>query len=409
MNTFAPGKFLGIMLLAGFFLRMGFAFYAGEPERADYWEYGIIAQNLLDGQGYSFYYFEDDDYRIAFNSDEEAIPSAYMPPGYVIFLVPFFLIENEWLRNLSILFFQNILAILGIFFLFQLSRQLFSEKTAHLAAAIASFLPAFIFASNSFGPTAIYHFLIPLFFYLIIKKPAQPLIFFPVIGLLAGAIILLRAEFALFIIFLVGYWSWKLSWHKVLLFLLGAWLVLAPWQVRNYLVFEEFVPITTNSGLNLHRGHNSIGHGTWGQYNEVLSSVPEEYRNHKLEPYLNEKFRSKATAFIVEHPGETVINSLEKFFIFWTIDPADERSTHALYWLPWMVLLLTFIYSLYATSWREVSKEHLLFFAHFVVVAVIFFVLPRYQVLMKIMVIPYAALGLLLIWEKISARASESS
>ena len=68
--------------------------YASQLRTENYWEYGIIANNILDGKGYSFNFTDQD-----LNFLNETYPSALMPPGYVFFILPFLLIKNIVFRN----------------------------------------------------------------------------------------------------------------------------------------------------------------------------------------------------------------------------------------------------------------------------------------------------------------------
>src|SRR4051812_9012669 len=88
-------KFVWTIVLFGIGLRLVFGSIfnplSGEEQ---YWEYGILAKNLKAGKGYSFLYFERGKAAYTYKENSQPLPSAYMPPAYVIFLYPFLSIDN---------------------------------------------------------------------------------------------------------------------------------------------------------------------------------------------------------------------------------------------------------------------------------------------------------------------------
>ena len=66
--------FIGILLF-GILLRVIFFFIQGAGNQNE-WEYGDIAENIINGKGYSFYYFEENNLTHKYNENASPSPSA---------------------------------------------------------------------------------------------------------------------------------------------------------------------------------------------------------------------------------------------------------------------------------------------------------------------------------------------
>ena len=74
-----------------------------------------------------------------------------------------------------------------------------------------------------------------------------------------------------------------------------ALILILPWSIRNYLVFEKVVPLTTSFGLNLFRGNNAEGIGSWGD-DETESKIGMIGMDN-LELEVNKIYQDKAVSF----------------------------------------------------------------------------------------------------------------
>jgi hypothetical protein len=99
-------------------------------------------------------------------------------------------------------------------------------------------------------------------------------------------------------------------------------LLVAPWLVRNYRVFGQFVFIRDNFGLEIHMANNPKSSGMWtrsehpGNDAEAMQTFAAmgELRYMKAEQHA-------AFAFIGEHPGEFAAFFAERIFYFWGGNP----------------------------------------------------------------------------------------
>ena len=391
------GKWIILILIVAFFSRLLFIGLYGDLQEDYYWEYGEIAKNLIEGNGYAFYSL-DGEGRVLdrYSPGAEAIRSAYMPPGYVFFLVPYLMIDHPPLRNVLLLLTHLLLSTATIWLLYRVTAKNFSEKTGLVAAAIGAILPEFLYANLSFTPTVLYHFLVLLLFLLIpeIRRGGWRI---PIIGLLLAVLMYLRAEFVLFVLLFLSVLIFRKEVTRALLIGGVAFAAILPWTIRNYIAFDTFVPMTTGFGLNFYRGHNPDHIGSFGE-REVAPAL-QGIEEKRFEIVMNKEYQRLALDYMREHPGEEIENVFAKLFWFFSYIPFYPDSGNLLYLLPTILLFFLSIYGVILTfSWEKFWAFYL-FFAALLITIMIFFPIPRYQTMMKILQLPFAAHGLLTIWQ----------
>lgn len=94
--------------------------------------------------------------------------------------------------------------------------------------------------------------------------------------------------------------------------------LIAPWSYRNYTIFGEVVPISTNFGANFWMGNSP---GTTGEYQplpERVSGLSETERSHIL--------LGEAKAYISENPGAFLRRTISKAF------KLHDRETIGAHW-----------------------------------------------------------------------------
>ena len=256
-------KKIHYIILLGIILRISAVIIWGDFTKNYYWEYGEIAKNLIHGNGYSLFYMENSKLQHHFKEDVEPANSAYMPPGYVYFLLPFMQINDIAVRNVLIYLFHILFASIVIYLVYILTKKIFNERTAIIAAIISALLPEFIYAVLSFSPTVIYHLLVLsiLIFFLNFEKIKFRYLY---LAFLIALTIYFRSEFVLFFLMIVLFFLFQRQYKISAKLFFIVLIMILPWSIRNYLVFEKVVPFTTSFGLNLFRGNNAEGIGSWG-------------------------------------------------------------------------------------------------------------------------------------------------
>ena len=246
------------------------------------------------------------------------------------------------------------------------------------------------------------------------------------LGLAMGITILLRQLFLLFVPFLL-LWLWWAKRPRLTSFVLPVALVIfmiLPWTIRNYLAFEQIVPLNTNSGFAFFWG-NHPRYGT--QFIPILPSgeyfrmIPQELQAQGLnEAEMDSALLSKAFGFIVAEPGRYLLLSLSRiptYFMFWPsgdsgmVSNISRVGSFGLF-LPFMLygLLLTLKQSF--VSWRErLASPFTLLYLFMLVYAgihILTWTLIRYRIPVDVILVIFAGYGLLDIGERVLARRQEA-
>ncbi|MCK5742552.1 MAG: glycosyltransferase family 39 protein [Chlorobi bacterium] len=397
-------KLLIILLSSAFAARIIFALMFVDLESENYWEFGELAKNVIDGKGYSLFYPTEEGVGFKSAGTDSPRPSAYMPPGYPGVLTPFMIIDNIILRNMLIMIFQALLSVLAMYLLYRFTLMRFNEKTALTAAAIYAFLPEFIYASTSYGSVIIYHIAVSAMIMLMIRlENSDKTRDFIYAGLLLGGTMYFRPEFVLFFAMFSIMLLRSGKMKKLFLSFVIAFLCVLPWQIRNYTVFEEFVPMTTSGGQNFYRGHNPYRPGVWCD-DEIVESIKKLQADNKYELNLSRMYYGYAFRTIKDAPADEISRSAEKLLHLFLVNPYDNRTENLAYLLPWGLLLVFSILGIYKSRNIAGNRYLYIFLAYHAILAIIFFAIPRYQTMMKIILIPYAAYGVMMMIEYYKAR-----
>lgn len=217
--------------------------------------------------------------------------------------------------------------------------------------------------------------------------------------ILSVLIMYFRSEFSVFLLIIFISFLFKKQFK---LFFSGAAIIIilfSPWVIRNYIVFDKFIPFTTSGGLNLYRGHNDIAIGNWGSWeftNEIKNkSTPDNYEINYNEFYFN-----KAKEFISNNLISEVKYVFIKIYNLWIINPGDARSFNLAYLIPSLLILILAVIGFIKSFSLLKYKYIYIFLFYSTLMAVVFLALPRYQTMMKIALVPFAAYSIDLIISK---------
>lgn len=388
----SSSKIIIAIAALGIFLRIIFVWQFVDISSINQWEYGEIVKNIVHNNGYSLFYFENDSLEYKYKEEVNPFPSAYMPPGYVFIILPFYLIENDFIINLVIISLQILCSGAVIFFLFKLCANIFNKKIALVSTLIYAILPEFIYACVSFSPTVLFHLLIVLVFYRLQRhnKTNSLDILLP---FLLAAIIYLRSEFILFVLFLIMFYIISKQYRQALSYIVLILFLILPWSIRNSIVFDTLVPMTTNFGQNLYRGNNSSDVGWWGE-EIMIEKVKELPRDKTFEIHMNQIYLNRAINYIKGNPIRFVSNGIRKQFELWVFNLTDTRAKLLIYLIPTISIFCLFIIGIIRTFNLSKYKYFYLFFLQATILSAIFFSLPRYQTMMKILMLPFAVIGM---------------
>lgn len=242
-----PPRVLLYIFIIGFTARLCFCFIIwgiDRPPVDDGRDYYRIAVSLTEGSGFA---------------GKTGI-TARRPPLY-----PFFI---SWIENLSLNTFvvvrlvQCFLGALLPLFIFDIARRMYRIEIGFIAACIAALYPIFIFLPSRFLTENLFTFLVLLAIWYFVRFEESGIHAYFIFGSLCGLAILTRPSLLLFLPLFVlwGFLRFRKKTSFFLLssflFSLGAFLVVSPWSLRNYLVFGSFVPVTTNAGITFMHDNN---------------------------------------------------------------------------------------------------------------------------------------------------------
>ena len=345
-DFFISSFFLILLVAAAARLVVLFLFADIDPVTANVWEYGEIARHyhaygqlarvMTTGDGSEFIY-----------------PTAFMPPLMIWLWVLLFNLFGDTSIALVAMLGVNYFLSLGIIVLTgMIALQLIKDRlVALLAMAILAIYPTFVFSVATYHAIQIYlfPFLLAITIALGTQKPLPR--HAVVLGLIGGLAALARTEYV--VLFAALYAATFVPWRHLRLFLLAtsvSAVVVLPWTVRNYLVFDAFIPIANSSGFNLYKGFNPLanGSGDWVDNNASLVRgvlITDRLDDVKLDEHYektrDDVYREFAVRYIKDNPVRAiVVLGLKKVVLFWIFDIYDSMAWNPLYQIAFWPIFL---------------------------------------------------------------------
>lgn len=185
--------------------------------------------------------------------------TARRPPLYPFFIASLYAIGGCNPNIVRLV--QIMLSSLLVVFIYLFCTQLYGHVAGFLAALFSVFYPVFIFLPSRLLTENVFVFLVFCSVWYLISHARKSLLHYSIGGALLGLAILTRPALLLSPPFLAiwiilhtdGYWK---SILRFVTLCIGMTVAIAPWSLRNYLVFNQFVPVTTNAGLTLMHDNN---------------------------------------------------------------------------------------------------------------------------------------------------------
>ena len=211
-------------------------------------DYEKLALNLLNGNGYRF--------------SPETAETLMREPGYPFLLAATFSIFGYSLTAARLL---NLFLVAGTAWLLILVVRTFSKDRLVAAAAVVLFLahPGTLIAESRGGFESLYSFFLVLFVWRSVRalNSEQKLDYFWA-GAALGLAVLVRSSLlavpivalALILLRPVSTRTWRTTFTKVSIFMLGMCILALPWIARGYAVVHEVIPTATISGIAVHVG-----------------------------------------------------------------------------------------------------------------------------------------------------------
>ncbi len=421
-------SFLFAVTLFALIIRLGIIVFAAHPQRimddpqhSLLYEHGVIAHNLYTGHGFAMHwpYVSFDSVRVAAMKLPPKWEGAAVAPlnPYLLYLSYEIFGESTNALYAMMIFYALVTAFIP-FVVFKLSLFLGDEHGARISSTLAVlFLPG-AYAVATFSGSALFQFLGVVILYFTVRSIVQPTWkSFLWLGVSSGIMINLRGEFTFFGPLLIAV-SFMLAARKKFHFSLViqaaasvviCFCIVAPWTIRNYRVFHEFIPTVSHHWSDLWRGNNDLTEGTNRRSNgEAIWVNPSDFPQlvHRMDsiPYdrnfegkVDLVFKTEVMNFVEAHPAKFIALAGKKVFYFFTIDPNDPLSSNLFYWGPTLILSLLIVIGLIkiirdSTKW-EVGLPFILFLGYYLSMTALTLMQSRYQIYVFTCMLPVTGLA----------------
>jgi len=362
------------------------------------------------------------------------VPNSYMPPFYAYFIlflskITFFDID----LTKKILVAQIFISCFSSVLIFHIFKNFFDRKFSFLATIIYTLYPLNLYASSKISSISISMFLFCLFLFFFIRINKNHFYDALLLGVASGLLILARGEFYLLFLLLIFFkvYEKKIKIINYLTIFLITFIIIFPYLKRNLDIFNKFT-ITESKGYNLWRGNNQLStvDGIISHNFIYNSSHPKEllilesedknallllekkidslhYTNTKSiqNRYDSERdkiFYNEAVSNIINDPIRYFILSLKKLFsiTFFNLNSSYKNYYNFFNIVP-EILISIFGFLGFLNVYK--SKENLIFvipYVFYIFIFSIFFVLPRYKLLILPMLVFFLVKYINIIYEK---------
>jgi 4-amino-4-deoxy-L-arabinose transferase-like glycosyltransferase len=218
----------------------------------------------------------------------------------------------------------NLIASLALIYTTSiLARRWYGETNALIAAAILACWPSLIMYVTVYASEIFFSVFVNI---ALIAWPIEPRQWIFKCGLCGVSIafatyvrpVALLIPVVIILIEIIRGRNSVLSLVSLVIIYLAAAAVIAPWSVRNMLLHEGFVLISTNGGPNLWMGNNPNSKGQYMPLPEYTRSITEYERSKVL--------GNEARKFMLENPASTAVLFLRKLI------GTHARETIAAHW-----------------------------------------------------------------------------
>jgi Dolichyl-phosphate-mannose-protein mannosyltransferase len=278
-------------------------------------------------------------------------PTAFWLPGYPLLAALIMITFGDSPRALMLT--NAVLGSATVFFVFRVGRALFGPASAYFGALLAALSPSLLYYVGSIGTETLVALCLvwALDGFVVSRKAwtddattpsarwwSSVALGFP---LLAGALTrTLLLPVGLVLLASLGravhvrFGSLRRAIQACLLPAAIVVLGLAPWLIRNYLVFGEVI-YEGKVGLNMAVGFNDQADGTFS-----FRGVPDFDASKFTELQRDHLYMRLASTWISEHPGRSLLLIARKLTLFWNPVPALRGGIVAMGGTAWTLCFL---------------------------------------------------------------------
>jgi hypothetical protein len=387
-----------------------------DPATADLWEYGNIARTTVEhGHGQMVW-------QVVVTHDVPGhpagstfvYPTAFMPPFLIFVWMGLFLLFGVTKLALAMMTALNVLTGVGIvYYSIRVAWALFgSEVTAFLVGIVMALHPVFVFSVTTYHAVNVYILPLLIVFDLTVSTRRQTYALSVLVGVLAGITALVRLEYLVLVgAIILGSLITHRQWKMTAVAAVAAFVVIAPWTARNYVVFHRLIPVANYLGNNLFLAYNPEANGSGKPVeNEELKerllgreldAVP---LNRNYENARGDVLYNAAIDYMKSHPLRSfVVLPMCRAALFWIYDvyhPATHKPLYQLQFWPLFVLSIVGL-TMAARSGCFARPDHrtvLVLFAFQTLVMITYTVYARYRMNVEPFLYAYAAVGAVGLW-----------
>lgn len=373
-------RWLLAVLLLSLILRLVFISlftHWDEGEMMDSNRYQQVASNIIRNRGFS----------------EWGLPTAFSPPLYSFFIAGIMKIFG--VASIPVKIVQVIISVLTCLCLYWIGKTVFNPQAGLIAALFLAVNPEMIVLAGSLYTETLYIFvscaaLAALIF--AIRYPRGSRIWM-LAGVLMGLAVLTRHILLLFPV-LLSIFAWAFPSLRNLrkplaLFNLICYLLLLPWVVRNYVLFEQIVPVASGGGGGLYHGSNQSFEGHY-QYELSRKVIAKETAGLENPLDKDRTLLRKSLHSIGEAPFQFSMLAIKKFIRFFTqvyedIPRGGQRDTNPAVLIVLMLSYYPILMGCILGVIRERRQWRILFPLHLVIlysgcIYAMMLVTPRYRI-----------------------------
>jgi hypothetical protein len=392
-----------------------------DPRHTLLYEHGAIAHNLYAGHGFSMQwpYGSFDPVRAAVMKEPPKWEGAFLPPLNPYLLYLSYEIFGETASALyAMMMLYAIVSCFIPFAVYKVGYLLGPESSARVSAIIAVlFLPS-AYAVVTFSGSALYQLLgVTVLYFAVLSAQRPSYRSFLLLGLSCGIMTQLRSEFFFlgFLLIVVSIILARSNSRGILrkgfsgVLLCAA--IIAPWTIRNYTIFHQFVPVLSHPWYEMWRGDNPQASGTtrneggqsvwvttsnYPQLTRRMDSIPY---NQFFEAKVDGIFKEEVISFILQQPAQFLWLGTRKLAYFFTIDPNQPNCRNPFFFVPMLLVSGLTIIGFYRLA-RDTSRRHtfyvvFVFFGTYLFMTFMTVMLTRYQIYVFTCSLPVTGLAFL--------------
>jgi hypothetical protein len=279
----------------------------------DEYEYHDLSSHLIHGPGFSL---------------DGVHLTSMRPPGY-----PFFLAGIEALGGgiVAVRIVQFFLIAATILMVCQFCARSQRFGLLPIVTGLVALYPVLFYIGGTSYPQTLAEFLF-MAGILLITSREEGLVRKLGGGWIFGALILAVPIFlhTLGVVLAVAWLLKMIHWKGALVVLMGAGLIITPWTIRNAVRFHHFVPIASNSGVNLLIG-NSETSTPYGGSGNVDLGIYERVANTPGydEVTADRYYQQAAVNWMKHHPTRALVLYFEKVLNFFNVWNKYAKKTTA--------------------------------------------------------------------------------